>query len=352
MLLAWVLILVVGGCAPKPRLLLTLTDAPPQVRDRFLPHSDSPAFTRGEIRCRYVGTETLPSSKSSTSVIDPLSIAGAVGTVYNVPVGPLTRTVFRDAATGLVPTIVDDAARLACTVDARLVSFQLHFKKQTKGHVADCRVEYQVDFLHYQGHESVLRKRIAGSAQSSFDGATVPDAVWIAVYQASADWLAAAKDSPEVAAALRAIPAKERLEVDARIVSVNSGKNVAHAQATGYSMTHVRKVATDLAHDLLHTWKPSEGKPTIAVIAFEMSGPKAREQELGPRLADMLTTALGDLAGDQIEIIERKQLVKLLHERDLTEADLVNLPDETRGKLQGVSYLVFGSVSYYVSQTR
>lgn len=350
-LLAWGLVVPVWGCAPRPRLVLRLTNAPSQVRKRSLPHSVGVVSGIGELHCRYIGSETVPSSRLPSSVCDPLSTAGRAGTVYDVPVAQLARTVFGEAAAELAPTLVDDAATLACSVEVRLDTFRLNFKAEGKGRAADCYVKLKVEFRDYEGH-GVFCKSMDGKGRSRFDGSRVPDAVWIAVYQASARWLAAAKDSADVAAALRAIAGRERLEADAWIVSVDSARHLADAHASDYSVSHHRKVATELAGGLLRNWKSSERRP-IAVVAFEMRGPGAKEQELGPQLADMLTTALGEIAGSGVEIIERQQLIRLLEERDLTIADLVGLPDDvTRRKLNGVSYLVFGSVSYRVSQTR
>lgn len=334
-----------AGCQSTTSVL-ELGEPPAAVRDRHLT-GGAAAYDGGGVRWRYLGPETLPSSRPASGRLDPLSTT-STGHRYIVPIGEVSQQAFRDAIGQIVPEIIEDPTVSACSVHVRPAEFRVFLSRGYGDQVAQCQLSYLVEIQGVDGR--VLHsKRVKATTEGPFDGATVPPALWDCAYQAAAQWAQEALLSPQVAVALstREVPKTERIEVDARIVSVSTGQILATASASGASIAEARTLANALAMGLLTNWQssPDGAKRRLAVVAFTAQGESAKRHDLGPLMADMLTTAIKGIGGAQLEIVERQQFRALLAERDIVEAQLVSNPG-IASQLEGVAQLILGSVSH------
>ena len=136
-------------------------------------------------------------------------------------------------------------------------------------------------------------------------------------------------------------------------------KELLSAAITPPASSRVRQVYVDLADgkigpkylagalDQARSSRPDgiSGKPTLAVVDFQVIG-DIGEPEAGKALAELLIPHFAE----DYELIERRQLTKLLEEDDLSMTDLVGaraVPTKAV-KLRQVEYLVIGSVVKFV----
>ena len=96
--------------------------------------------------------------------------------------------------------------------------------------------------------------------------------------------------------------------------------------------------------------KAQDQKPKIAVSSFVDKTDKAGNDEWyqkspGDNMADMLTTAL--VKSRNYRVMERGMLASVLSEQDLQVLNSMGPTQDILGKLEGVDYLVYGSVTEF-----
>ena len=321
-----VLVCIVAGCNPRVDLRLE-----PVTKDVLARHAtavsprdtDLPCVVRVNVPDRLIGRE------------DTLLEHARMGKHYRYPAREVYQQAFQAAADRMFERAAP-AVWESFTLEVNLPRSLLTVESGSARYNAGCRV-----VLRTPADKEIYSYDLAAATVSSFDEATVPQAVWDAAYKMASEYLATASrqrypDPP---------PPTVSVQCDVKLLTMkgvhkgNAGRKV---PSNGY-----RKIAEKLADDLVASLGAGQ-TVTVGVVPLGNNGALAKQNDLGSAFSGMLETALARHKG-RITLVERARLSALLDEHDLKIAQLVDAPEktlqQTQPKIAGVDLLLTGQIS-------
>ncbi len=281
-------VLMVGACATTQSL-----------SGGHTPSSIADDYRVGAVEPLGFAADLDISARDTLSASDPGVLSSRV---YQYPMREILEGAFGDyfvPSLFSVPFEGEVAAAFRVEVTLKRSSIDL------RGQTANASLTVEVRILGPEFKEELYREQIRTSASSPFDGRSVPDAIWEAVYDAAQEALFQAAQDPRLA--------NYRLE-EPLYELANEGPS----------------------------W-------VIGVLPFE-----AAERKAG---LDRNTTSLisgkvfDDLARtDRITVLEQERLESLMDEQRFQQSGFTQDVVAQLGKALGARFMIFGEVSYHANQ--
>lgn len=245
----------------------------------------------------------LDISSSDTLSASRIGFGGLSSDVFQYPMGTILEKAFKDY---FVPSLfsapfegeVASAFRVEVNLKRSNVALQ--------GGTANANVSLEVRILGPEFKEELFRETFQGNGSSSFDGTTVPEAIWEAAFDAAQEALFLASQDP-------------------RLSNYRGEEPLYEFQEDGPS------------------W-------VVGVLPFE-----AAEKKAG--LDDNTTSLISgkvfdDLArrADRITVLEQARLESLMDEQRFQQSGFTQDVVAQMGQALGARFMIFGEVSYHANQ--
>lgn len=194
--------------------------------------------------------------------------------------------------------------------------------------------------------EKVFGRTLTASAQSSYDGYTVPNAVWQGAQSICEQVLGLIGGDTRTLALLKKaepVAVGNVYECDLQVLDLG-GHRVVGVSGRVNSQTELRSMAEDLVKKLDVKWM-RQGLPKAAVLDFRTTGAE-KSLQIGASFASFVEAAVEKQ--NMCQIIDRKRLDLIMQEHDLRTSDIANDPTRLGNvqiPLDTVQFFITGQIS-------